>query len=210
MATEKIQLGHHVKHLLTANCGHVIDWKGSEPVSFKVQWHTEDARLVQDSGTYIYGHWLSRDITRECPARYVEGGGGLEDYPTWYQNKKCVRCGFGEPTTHMCMPRRMAETVAPAERAKVLDKARELITGDRNVQYGDPRADFKRIAGIWQAMGFRGPDGRDLRGSDVALLMQGVKMSRALWSDKDDNAIDGAGYWGCYWENRLDEMGELK
>lgn len=96
-------------------------------------------------------------------------------------------------------------------RARIMDTAKDLITGDRNVSYGPPTMDFVRIAEQLQAMGYRapgrdGPGTRDMRSSDFPLIMQAVKISRALWSDKEDNPIDGAGYWGTFWECREEEL----
>lgn len=94
----------------------------------------------------------------------------------------------------------------PSPRAELLTEAAQLITGDRNTQYGPPGADFERTAGVWQSLGFRGPSGRDIRPSDVSLLLIGLKLSRATWMHKKDNWTDIAGYAGCGYEVSLDEQ----
>ena len=38
----------------------------------------------------------------------------------------------------------------PMKKADVLEKAKELITGDRQQKYGDPKVNFKRIIDGWQ------------------------------------------------------------
>ena len=100
----------------------------------------------------------------------------------------------------------MAETESP--RASLLNEAKELITGDRQNQYGPPTQDFSRTAEILTAMGYRGPAGRLLVPHDIALMVMAVKMSRLVWSpDKRDNWADMAGYAGCGYECTTEEFG---
>lgn len=84
-------------------------------------------------------------------------------------------------------------------RARVLNTARDLINGDRNNQYGDPRQDFKRTAEIWTSMlAHKLKPGEEIEPHEMALMMVGVKVSRAMWSgDKADHYVDIAGYAGC-------------
>ncbi|NBU34871.1 DUF4406 domain-containing protein [bacterium] len=81
-------------------------------------------------------------------------------------------------------------------RAEVLLGAEALVNGDRNVQYGDPRADFKRTAAMWGAY-----LGVEVAPHDVAALMALLKVSRIRWSpQKQDSWIDLAGYAACGWD----------
>lgn len=81
-------------------------------------------------------------------------------------------------------------------RAEVLLGAEALVNGDRNVQYGDPRADFKRTAAMWAAY-----LGTDVAPHDVAALMALLKVSRIRWSpSKLDSWTDLAGYAACGWD----------
>jgi len=81
-------------------------------------------------------------------------------------------------------------------RAEVLLGAEALVNGDRNVQYGDPRADFKRTAAMWGAY-----LGVEVAPHDVAALMALLKVSRIRWSpEKQDSWIDLAGYAACGWD----------
>jgi len=81
-------------------------------------------------------------------------------------------------------------------RAEVLATAEQLINGDRNNQYGDPRQDFKRTAELWQAY-----LGVPIEPHDVAALMALLKLSRIRWSpNKADSWIDLAGYAACGWD----------
>lgn len=86
-------------------------------------------------------------------------------------------------------------------RADLLDDARNVITGDRNNQYGPPTQDFQRTADALTAMGYRRPNGEDLLPMDIAIIVAMVKISRIMWSpDKRDHWLDLAGYAACGWE----------
>lgn len=81
-------------------------------------------------------------------------------------------------------------------RRELLDEAADLVDGDRNVTYGDPRQDFKRTAALWSAY-------LDVQidPHDVAALMSMLKLSRIRWSpDKRDHWVDLAGYAACGWD----------
>ena len=81
-------------------------------------------------------------------------------------------------------------------RREMLDEAAELVDGDRNNQYGDPRQDFQRTATMWSAY-----LGVDIAPHDVAALMSLLKISRIRWSpDKRDSWVDLAGYAACGWD----------
>jgi Domain of unknown function (DUF6378) len=83
------------------------------------------------------------------------------------------------------------------DRKRLLDTAAEYVLRQRNKSYGEPDEDFQRIAAIATAMGFRFSD-RALTGSDVALFMACLKLSRLAWApDHEDSWIDLAGYAAC-------------
>lgn len=103
----------------------------------------------------------------------------------------------------------------PNHRKDLLQGADAAVNGDRNVDYGDPTADFKRTANYWNQhiMGvLERKYGTDLEshpllaetlrnlldGHDVAILMNLLKISRLAWSpEKKDNWLDIAGYSAC-------------
>lgn len=77
-------------------------------------------------------------------------------------------------------------------------RAHQLIHGDRNDQYGHPLEDFTRSGRIIGAiLGIP-----DVPAEKVALIMQAVKISRAVNEIdldrpvKADTIDDGCGYWG--------------
>tara|TARA_R100000687_G_scaffold30529_1_gene25252 strand:- start:333 stop:629 length:297 start_codon:yes stop_codon:yes gene_type:complete len=71
----------------------------------------------------------------------------------------------------------------------ILEKAEELVMGDRGVNYGHPIVDFSRTAKIWTAL-----KDVEFSASDVAKFMIAVKLSRETNNPKRDNRVDIAGY----------------
>jgi hypothetical protein len=98
-------------------------------------------------------------------------------------------------------------------RARVLRTAEELVNGDRNVQYGDPNADFARTAAYWtihvqsvfERQRLAGEEER-LDPHDVAIMMTQLKISRLAWTPgKEDSWTDGCGYMACGADCALEE-----
>ncbi len=76
------------------------------------------------------------------------------------------------------------------------DTAKKLVCGARNADYGSPKGDFERIAKAWS--GIVGEKLKtDLTATDVGLLMVALKLCRHAHKPKDDNLIDGHGYFDC-------------
>jgi len=92
-------------------------------------------------------------------------------------------------------------------RSELLKEAERIITQERNKSYGEPDEDFQRIAAIADGMGFRFTAGeitRHLTGSDVALFMICLKLSRLGWmSTHQDSWMDIAGYAACGFETAV-------
>ena len=74
-------------------------------------------------------------------------------------------------------------------RYKVLGNASDLIVGDREVEYGTPKANFGRIATMWS-----GYLGQEISPSDVCVMMVLLKAARLRHKLSDDSFIDMAGY----------------
>ena len=90
----------------------------------------------------------------------------------------------------------------PNDRSVILKGADEAVNGDRNAQYGDPRQDFIRTAGMWSAY-----LGVEVLAHDVAAMMALLKVSRIRWSpNKQDSWMDLAGYAACGYEARPEAM----
>lgn len=91
-------------------------------------------------------------------------------------------------------------TSSESVRGGVLDEAKQLITGDRNHQYGPPDQDFTRTAAMATGFGFS-VNGKPLLGHHVAIFMNLLKISRLAWTPtKRDSWVDAAGYDACGFE----------
>lgn len=91
-------------------------------------------------------------------------------------------------------------------RSEILDEAKELITGDRNLNYGTPTQNFQNTADLWTVqLGHKLKDGERFTSTDVAILMIHLKLARLIASgEKRDNYADLIGYGACAWETVVD------
>lgn len=82
-------------------------------------------------------------------------------------------------------------------RIQVLREAAEIISGDRDKQYGGPEENFARIAKIWSVI-----LGTEITEEDVAMMMVGLKVARYASKSgfQPDTWRDIAGYAGCGFE----------
>lgn len=88
-------------------------------------------------------------------------------------------------------------------RDDILETAKEIVTSDRNNQYGEPEDNFDTIASLWNAyLVGKHSDGTVITAKDVALMMVLFKVGRILTSTavKEDSYIDAAGYIACGYE----------
>ena len=84
---------------------------------------------------------------------------------------------------------------ASTVRAGVLDDAKQAVCNDRNAEYGEPIDNMGRWAGACNALGYRGPGGRDLKPHDMPVIMTLGKLSRIVQTPaKQDHWVDAAGY----------------
>lgn len=88
------------------------------------------------------------------------------------------------------------------KRKELLDKAAEMVCGQREQDYGTPEDNFKTIADLWQIYIKAHCVGINadvcLNSDDVAALMVLLKVARiASGSATDDSWIDIAGYAAC-------------
>ena len=80
-----------------------------------------------------------------------------------------------------------------------LDKAKDIIYGDREQTYGNPAKNFDCIATMWSAYLTSRFDFADqLTAKDVCYLMTLLKVARlANDPSHEDSIVDGIGYLGC-------------
>lgn len=71
----------------------------------------------------------------------------------------------------------------------ILREADELVNGDRNDAYGDPRVKYKVLADLWSVV-----LGHPVTPQQVALCMLVTKVGRESLKHKRDNLVDIAGY----------------
>ena len=91
--------------------------------------------------------------------------------------------------------KKMASEIKP--RNACLVEAAQIISGDRDAQYGKPEDNFLRIAKIWSVI-----LGVEITQEDVAMMMVGLKVARYANKNgfQDDTWIDIAGYAACGYE----------
>lgn len=153
------------------------------------EYMTEDLFQVLDCDTVVLlPGWEKSEGARHevAVARWVE-----KDF------LYAVEAGNGYLFVHGDLPEPDSK---PSPRASALNEARDLITGDRNNQYGPPTQDFTRTADMATAFGFT-VNGQPVAAHHVALFVMLVKISRLAWTpEKRDSWVDIAGYAGCGYE----------
>lgn len=79
----------------------------------------------------------------------------------------------------------------------VLIEANELINGDRQKAYGEPKENLQKIADQWNLYLFQ-RTGRllELTAEDVCWMMADLKKVRQMNGASRDNVVDAAGYIG--------------
>lgn len=91
------------------------------------------------------------------------------------------------PTDHI------AEAGKKVSRADILDRAKAIVTGEREKQYGKPEDNFAIIAQFWSAY-----TGREFSPVDVAMMMVLLKVARIKTGVYlADNYVDICGYVAC-------------
>jgi hypothetical protein len=92
----------------------------------------------------------------------------------------------------------------PDVREAILVQANDIVTTNRNKQYGEPEENFGRIADLWNAY-IKGID-RPLNAGDVALLMVLMKVARLEENHNNwDSWLDLIGYGACGAHTVFDE-----
>lgn len=90
-------------------------------------------------------------------------------------------------------------------RAEVLDKAKEIVTKDRQNQYGEAENNFQRIADMWSAY-----LQTKITANDVSMMMTLLKIARIKGGNfKADSFIDACGYVACGYQISMKEQEEV-
>lgn len=89
-------------------------------------------------------------------------------------------------------------------REKVLNEARECVSGQRQLDYGTPEDNFSIIANLWSAY-----TGSSISALDVAMMMALLKIGRIKnGGGSGDSFVDLAGYAACGAEIKELEAGK--
>ena len=90
------------------------------------------------------------------------------------------------------------------DRGEILERAHEIVTKDRNKQYGEPEDVFEIIADFWNVyINYRiGEMPTLITKEDVGNMMALFKMARITNGGNEDSYIDAAGYIACAAECR--------
>ena len=87
------------------------------------------------------------------------------------------------------------------QRDNILDTTKQLISGDRDGQYGSPKKNFEMIAVRWSQI-----LGADVAPWQVGLMMADLKMARLITGGlKEDSFLDLVGYAAIAGELALGE-----
>lgn len=93
--------------------------------------------------------------------------------------------------------RNQAATTEAPKPADIFERARELIHGQRQADYGDKLENFSQIAAFWNAQLARKLNAQ-ITPADVGMMMIGLKLARLSKSPTHyDALLDVAGYAGC-------------
>lgn len=106
------------------------------------------------------------------------------------------------PTETIDTPTETPDPEKTVSRADILDRAKAIVTGEREKQYGKPEDNFAAVAKMWEVY-LRGQcvgEGADVRVApeDVAMMMVLLKVGRLMTGDYlADNYVDICGYVAC-------------
>jgi hypothetical protein len=85
----------------------------------------------------------------------------------------------------------------PLNAVDLIEKAGNLVGGDRAKQHGDKHRNFATIASLWSAY-LQSKNGAPITATDVGYMMALLKIARAQsGAINDDDAIDAIGYIAC-------------
>lgn len=120
---------------------------------------------------------------------------------TWgqaYQKNKAL--------LEMHRKKKEGERVSPSPtspREALLDDARRIVTGERNVAYGEPEDNSRRIGDLWNVFlqGRTKPPTEPLDPYEVFLMMGLMKIARLMHDPSNyDSYLDAVGYITVAWD----------
>lgn len=86
-------------------------------------------------------------------------------------------------------------------RSEILQKAEQMVCGQREEDYGSPKINFQIVADLWNAY-----SGANFTAIDVAIMMALLKIARIKsGTATKDSFVDLAGYAACGGEIATDK-----
>ncbi len=151
------------------------------------QQRSDNSNFTHHERTVIY--YLSQGYT-DAKTKFETGYSASFIERT--KNKALEKYGNLRLAGDMLFDSRLSAT-SQYSRGALLDKAKEIITHDRQNTHGQPEDSFRRIADLWSGYLTVG-----VQEEDVAVMMALVKVARIMENPRHaDNWIDGAGYFAC-------------
>lgn len=78
------------------------------------------------------------------------------------------------------------------------DKAKALVYGDRNLDYGSPLQDYQRTSAVWSGLLIHKlKPGETITPQEAVMMMAALKLCREFTKHKEDNIVDSIGYNLC-------------
>lgn len=88
--------------------------------------------------------------------------------------------------------------MAAMDRQELLTEAIDVVTRDRNTEYGEPEDTFQKIAEYWSVL-----FGLRIESYQVALALDLLKTARLMSNPSHrDSWLDKAGYAACGYDTR--------
>ena len=155
------------------------------------RFHGELTHIIQGAARQRCDYCIFE--TEPCPDRGLNAECCFE-YGDWRMNHMSNQSDFAallDETTNKRTEK--VEKGPPMTKAEVLNKAWEIVTKERQDQYGNCEDNFSLVAGLWGAY-----LGIEVTPVDVVIMMIQLKSARVkTGAGKDDNWIDIAGYAAC-------------
>lgn len=124
---------------------------------------------------------------------------------TWGQAYEDYKSRMAEQLLAMSS-RKEGEQVSPSPtspRESLLNDARRIVTGERNVAYGEPEDNSRRIGDLWNVFlqGRTKPPTEPLDPYEVFLMMGLMKIARLMHDPSNyDSYLDAVGYITVAWD----------
>ena len=101
-----------------------------------------------------------------------------------------------------------AGEITPSKPQTLFDKAKKLVYGERQLEYGDFKAGYAQTLELYRAWNFGKLEIRSV--SDLMMLMVFIKLARNRSATKEDNILDAIGYLEMHFRSLPSQIGNEK